>query len=123
MLVLGRMTRITRLIIVGLGLVAAACSGADGASEQTPSTTAEELASSVCARASAGDGLYCGGGQLRAGDPSTLYRCKSRRLFASTRCELGCTVEPAGKSDHCAVDPCGVLELLGNGEKKLAQLF
>jgi surface antigen len=52
---------------------------------------------------SAHDGKYCGRSRqsgFGGGDASTLYTC-SRGTTTSVRCRGTCTLEPAGRDDHC----------------------
>ena len=56
-----------------------------------------------------GSGDYCGADGVQGGDPNTLYHCPGagQPPSGSSACSGGCTIEPAGTNDFCAVtSPC-----------------
>lgn len=59
-----------------------------------------------CARASSGDGAYCGA-SLGAGARDTLYQCRGRTTVSAMACAHGCAVRPPGQPDFCNPPPGG----------------
>lgn len=68
-------------------------------------STTPAVAADPCAGVSpAHEGKYCGGSRqsgFGGGDASTLYTCRGGSATAA-RCRGTCTLEPAGRDDHCS---------------------
>lgn|GEM_PF-2199650 len=60
-------------------------------------------AADPCARATFGNGAYCGAGI--GGDAAVLYNCQGGRTASQARCERGCEAQPPGVADRCAAAP------------------
>ncbi|HEY0252630.1 MAG TPA: M23 family metallopeptidase [Kofleriaceae bacterium] len=77
----------------------ASSSEADAASPGTDAAVGD----AICADTNGG--AYCGGDHVDNGDPATLYECPvaGEAPTSATACAHGCTVEPSGTEDRCAV--------------------
>jgi len=88
---------------------------ASGTVPPPPQPTDGGTTGDPCAKATAGNGPYCG--VTIGGDPNTLYNCQSSKTAGTTACPSGCTVMPAGTADQCASSSTDVCKnaTSGNG--------
>jgi hypothetical protein len=70
-----------------------------GCDPQPPGVADRCVQSDPCARATSGNGAYCGGGI--GGDGAVLYDCQGGHTASQTRCPLGCAAQPPGVPDRC----------------------
>ncbi|MBK8998986.1 MAG: hypothetical protein IPM35_24960 [Myxococcales bacterium] len=88
---------------------------ANGTVPPPPQPTDGGTSTEPCAKASAGNGPYCG--VTIGGDPSTLYNCQNGVSASKTVCPNGCSVMPPGTADQCASSSTDVCKnaTSGNG--------
>jgi hypothetical protein len=85
-------------LLVGIGC------GGNAAAYETPDATGDAPQLAIVCGDTHG-GAYCGGKQVRNGDPSVLYECPAPDAppTAEMACPEGCVVEPPGMEDRCKV--------------------
>lgn len=86
---------------------------ANGTVPPPPQPTDGGTSTDPCAKASAGNGPYCG--VTIGGDPNTLYNCQNGVSASKTVCPNGCSVMPAGTADQCASSSSDVCKNAASG--------